>query len=59
MWVTQANALCLIDSRTSKVVENFPVTRGSSQTFSVAYGDGAAWVTDVAAKTVVRVERAG
>ena len=59
VWVTQANALCLIDSRTSKVVENFPVTRGSSQTFSVAYGDGAAWVTDVAAKTVVRVERAG
>lgn len=58
VWVTQLNALCVIDPRTNRAVETLTVTRGRSQTFGVAFGEGAVWVTDVLARSVVRVERA-
>lgn len=58
VWVTESAGLCRISLTQNRVDARIRVTRGASKTFGVSYGEGAAWVTDLIANTVVRVEAA-
>lgn len=53
VWVTGSQRLCRIDPATNRVVAVSPL----SEVSGVAFGEGAAWVTSLSAKAVLRVEQ--